>query len=105
MPKPDMAVAVMVKRPDKPEDGKITFDAPEGFDLEGKEPGDMVEAVVELEVEEGGKLCLRKLNGIDVGGYDEKGVPPGKLHMARYGGKKTMQSFTDAVMSGGEEEA
>lgn len=67
---PPVPIAAAAK-PDKPDKGKLRFAAPDGFDLEGKAEGDTIEAVAELEIEEGGKLCLRKLNGIEVAGYDK----------------------------------
>lgn len=55
--------------------GKIIFKAPEGLDLEGKEKGDALEFVGEVRIEEDGKLCLKRINGIELSGYDEKPKP------------------------------
>lgn len=94
------AMALMIGKMDKPgsmpaepDHDEGEFKAPEGFDMEGKKPGDTIEAVVELEVKDRGMLCVKKLNGMDVGGYgddkpDEDEAPPEK------GG------FTDSVMGG-----
>lgn len=67
MPKP--AIALVVAEPEEKESRKkkLTLPIPEGLDLEGNEDGDMLETVAEFKIEKG-KLCLKKINGIDV--YD-----------------------------------
>ena len=57
--------------PDKSKRDKYTFKAPEGVDIEGKKPGDTFEAVVEFEVKEGGKLCVEKINGLELPDSDK----------------------------------
>lgn len=44
---------------------------PEGFDLQGKGPGDMVQVVMEMKVGEGGMLIPMKMNGIPMDGAEE----------------------------------
>lgn len=73
--------------PDK--DG-LTFAAPAGLDFEDKKAGDTLEVVAELEIEEGGKLCLKKINGIEVEG--RKPTP------------KQARSFAEAVTGETEDE-
>lgn len=73
-------MAVMIGTPgggppkdgEEPDHDEGEFQAPEGIDLEGKKPGEMIEVVATLEVKEGGKLCVRKVNGVDVPGYEDK---------------------------------
>lgn len=45
---------------------------PEGFDLQGKGPGDTVQAVVEFEVTDDGMLMPKTLNGISLDGGEDK---------------------------------
>lgn len=56
---------------------RYTFKAPEGVDLEDKKPGDKLEAVVEFEVEKDGKLCLKKINGIELQEDDKEEMKEG----------------------------
>lgn len=82
--------------PDEEEHDEVEFEAPSGIDLEGKQPGDTLEAVCVLEIKEGGKLCVRKVNGVDVPGYEDKKpaeeeAPP-----------DDKESFTSAAMGGDE---
>lgn len=49
-----------------------SFPMPEGYDMEDKKPGDEFEAVCTLKVEDGGRLCVTKVEGMDVPGYDDK---------------------------------
>lgn len=70
------AVALMIhapgSAPDEPDGDEGEFQAPEGMDLEGKNPGDTIEVVATCEIKPDGKLCVRKVNGMDVPGYDDK---------------------------------
>lgn len=83
---PTVAI-VAAGKPDKKK--RLTFDIPEGLDLEGKGPGDMLEVVAGLKIEEDGKLCLKVVNGIELEGYEKEK-------------EKRPPSFADAV--GGEPE-
>lgn len=92
--KPAMAVMIGAPgSPDKePDHDEGEFHAPEGFDMEGKKPGEMIEAVVELEIKDNGMLCVRKLNGMDVEGYEDKETPKEE--------EPKPDAFTDNVMGG-----
>jgi hypothetical protein len=76
MPKnPKMALVIGMKgKPGSPdeESNEGSFPMPEGFDLDDKKTGDEFEAVCTLKVEDGGKLCVTKVEGMAVPGYDEK---------------------------------
>jgi hypothetical protein len=85
--------------PDEPEEHD--FPAPEGMDMGEKKPGDMMEVVCTLEVKDNGMLCVRKVNGMEVPGYDDKEKPD-------EGEEKSSDTFMDAAMpedeAGGEEQ-
>jgi hypothetical protein len=80
------------------ESGKIYFDAPSDYDMTDKKPGDEIEFVGTATVEEDGRLCLKKMDGMDVGGEGEKPNPADKKNDYEGG-------FADAVMpeEGGDE--
>ncbi|MGB7195356.1 MAG: hypothetical protein WBD81_18020 [Collimonas pratensis] len=67
---------------------------PEGFDLQGKGPGDTVQAVVEFEVTDDGMLMPKTINGISLDGgemkpfedADDQGAFAGQLKSAPGGG-------------------
>lgn len=80
----------------EPDHDEGEFKAPEGMDMEDKKPGDMIEAVVELEIKENGMLCVRKVNGMEVGDYKEKGKP-------LEDDQEKPDDFADAVMGGPEQ--
>jgi len=67
------------------------FMAPKGMEMDGKKTGDTMEAVCTLEVKDGGMLCVRKVNGMDVPGYEDKE----KMGEDKMPSKDT---FTDAAM-------
>lgn len=76
MAKPAVALMISKGAPkpfDAPpkEDAAPTFKAPEGFEMEGKKPGDTVEFVCEATVGEDGMLTIKSLNGIPLSGGDE----------------------------------
>ncbi len=68
--KPKAAVIIAEPKPDESDKGKIIVPAPDGLDTEGKKPGETFDAVCEFEIEDDGKLCLKKINGIEMGGYE-----------------------------------
>lgn len=74
--KSPVAIVVAPGPKEDPDKGKIIFDAPDGMDLEGKEEGETIQAVVDLEIEDDGRLCLKKVNGLPVAGYSDKPKPP-----------------------------
>lgn len=79
-----------------------SFKAPEGMDMEGKKPGDTVQAVCDLEIEADGRLCVKKVNGMDVPGYEEeesKEQEMGEGEKPSYKG-----GFTNAVMPPDEDD-
>lgn len=81
------AVAIVVAH--KPDAGP-SFKAPEGMELDDKQPGDMIQAVVDLKIGSDGMLMLKKVNGLDVGGGDEKSPDE----------EQAPPSFADSVMGG-----
>lgn len=81
------AVAIVVAH--KPDAG-LSFKAPEGMDLDDKQPGDMIQAVVDLKIGPDGMLMLKKVNGLDVGGGDDEASED----------KQAPPSFADSVMGG-----
>lgn len=83
MKKPAMAI-VMAHKPDA-----LTFKAPDGMDMDDKQPGDMIQAVVDLKIGPDGMLTLKKVNGMDIGGGDESAE-----------GEQAPPSFADSVMGG-----
>lgn len=91
--KPKAALVIsMGKKDGEAGDDKSYFSAPEGMDMEGKKPGDMIEFVGEARIEEDGKLCLKKMNGMDVPGAGE----PEKMGDGEKDAYKG--GFADAVM-------
>lgn len=93
MKKPAVALMIGAPKKDASEDSeKGEFKAPEGMDMEDKKPGDMIEVVATCEVKDGGMLCVRKVNGMDVEGYDDEAVPEEK--------EPYQGGFADAVMTG-----
>lgn len=73
MPKnPSMPMVVGSPGSAPPEDGKTYFDAPKGYDMDGKKPGDEIEFVATAKVEDDGRLCLTKMDGMDMDGDDKK---------------------------------
>jgi len=51
---------------------EIEFTPPAGLQLpHGKKVGDTFEAVAQLRIEDGGKLCLEALNGVSIEGDDD----------------------------------
>lgn len=91
--KPSVAIMVGGKEPDHEEEGYFT--PPDGFDTEGKKPGERVEFVGEAEVMPDGRMCLKKVNGIELSGEQE----------ATGEAEPKTPSFTDAMMGGPEEGA
>jgi len=72
MVKPKAALVIKVgDKGGEPDHDETYFSAPEGMDMEGKKPGDTIEFVGEARIEEDGKLCLKKMNGMDVPGAGE----------------------------------
>lgn len=52
----------------------IYIDAPDGFDMpEGVKVGKEFEAVASLTMTKDGRICLKKLDGIEIGGEKEEG--------------------------------
>lgn len=100
MPKPSVALMIGAPKEDTSKDTKKgEFKAPADLDMEGKKPGDMIEVVATCEVKDDGMLCVRKVNGMDVEGYDDEAAPAEK--------EPYQGGFADAVMTGsgaGEEE-
>lgn len=81
MAKPAVALMISKGAPkpfDAPpkEDAAPTFKAPEGFEMDGKKPGDTVEFVCEATVGEDGMLAIKSVNGIPIGaGEDDMHKP------------------------------
>lgn len=79
--KPKMALVVgkmdkmgPPKAYDAPEEEgeEAMFKAPEGMDIGDKKPGETMDVVCTLEVKDNGMLCVRKVNGMEVPGYEDK---------------------------------
>ena len=96
--KPKMTVVIGARKPyDAPEEPEESmFPAPKGMDMDGKKPGDTMEAVCVLEVKDDGMLCVRKVNGMYVPGYEDKD------DMDK---EKSSDSFMDAAMPDEDAEA
>lgn len=71
----------MPASPAEPEMGKekpsrgAEFTLPPGVNLDGKNEGDDLEAVVVLKLKQGGKACITKVNGLPLPGYDDDKEP------------------------------
>lgn len=81
------AVAIVVAH--KPDAGP-SFKAPDGMDLEDKQPGDTIQGVVDFKVGPDRMLTLKKVNGMDLGGGEEKSPEE----------NQAPPSFADSVMGG-----
>lgn len=74
------------------------FKLPEGMELK---PGEMKEVVCTVEGKDDGMACVRKVNGMEVPGYEDKDKPDDEE-------KPSSDTFTDAAMpedaEGGDQE-
>lgn len=101
MKNPKMALMVGGKMdkmgPPKPYDApeeegeESMFKAPEGMDVSDKKPGETMDVVCTLEVKDNGMLCVRKVNGMEVPGYEDKDKPDDES-------KESSDTFMDAAM-------
>lgn len=98
MPKPKMMLAIGMKGKPDDESSEGSFPMPEGYDMEDRKPGDEFEAVCTLKVEDGGRLCVTKVEGMSVPGYDEKEEKDEGEEAPEKGG------FVNAVFGKGNEE-
>lgn len=74
---------------DKMKPDYLEVDPPKGMDMSGHKEGDMMDMVCSFEMKDS-KLCLKKIDGMEVGGDGEKEPDEDE------------GNFTDAVMGGKE---
>jgi len=100
---PGMSLVIGVGGKPKPYDAheeegeESMFKLPEGMELK---PGEMKEVVCTIEGKDDGMACVRKVQGMEVPGYEDKGMDDDKQ-------MPSSDTFTEAAMpeeAGGDEQ-
>lgn len=95
-PKMKLVIGVGGKGNPDADEGKTYITPPEGYDIGNKKPGDTVEFVGEATVEDDGRLCLTKMDGMDMDGGEEKTSEPDE-------DDKGYGDFVSSAMPGSDE--